>query len=161
VGLPAKYIKAFERLLCDLKAQSGDPRFEVLVADNGSADGTRAVVERHASDDHRVRYLFEPTPGASSARNAGIAAARAPILAFIDDDVRPRPDWVCAIVRAFAAHPEVDCIGGRVEPRWPTPPPRWLTPAHWPPIYSVTWRLGNLRPRAQRFMSGNRPVRRI
>jgi len=125
---------SLDALLADLKAQSGDPRFEVLVADNGSADGTRAVVERHASDDHRVRYLFEPTPGASSARNAGIAAARAPILAFIDDDVRPRPDWVCAIVRAFAAHPEVDCIGGRVEPRWPTPPPRWLTPAHWPPL---------------------------
>lgn len=125
---------SLDALLADLTAQSGDARFEVLVADNGSADSTRDVVERHAGDDHRIRYLFEPTPGASCARNAGIAAASAPILAFIDDDVRPRPDWVCSIVRAFAAHPEVDCIGGRVEPRWPTPPPRWLTPAHWPPL---------------------------
>lgn len=125
---------SLDALLADLRAQSGDARFEVLVADNGSADSTRDVVERHAGDDHRIRYLFEPTPGASCARNAGIAAASAPILAFIDDDVRPRPDWVCSIVRAFAAHPEVDCIGGRVEPRWPTPPPRWLTPAHWPPL---------------------------
>ena len=125
---------SLDALLADLKAQSGDARFEILVADNGSADDTRDVVERHASDDHRIRYLFEPTPGASCARNAGIAAASAPILAFIDDDVRPRRDWVWSIVRAFAAHPEVDCIGGRVEPRWPVPPPRWLTPAHWPPL---------------------------
>jgi glucosyl-dolichyl phosphate glucuronosyltransferase len=125
---------SLDALLQDLTRQSGDARFEILVVDNQSADDTRHVAERHVARDSRVHYLFESRRGASCARNAGIAAATAPILAFIDDDVRPRHDWIASIVAAFASHPEVDCIGGRVEPRWPCTPPRWLTPAHWPPL---------------------------
>jgi cellulose synthase/poly-beta-1,6-N-acetylglucosamine synthase-like glycosyltransferase len=60
--------------------------------------------------------------------------ARAPILAFIDDDVRPAPDWVWSVWNAFQKHPEIDCVGGRVEPRWPSVPPAWLTRQHWPPL---------------------------
>ena len=74
------------------------------------------------------------------ARNAGVAIATAPILAFLDDDVRPRHDWAESIARAFFEHPEVDCIGGRVEPRRPSPPPRWLTREHWPPLALQTAR---------------------
>jgi len=123
-----------DALLQDLRDQRGDAMFEILVVDNRSVDDTAEVVRRRGHRDRRVRYLFENRPGASCARNAGIAAATAPILAFIDDDVRPRHDWVASIVSAFAEHPDADCIGGRVEPRWPCPPPRWLTPAHWPPL---------------------------
>jgi glycosyltransferase involved in cell wall biosynthesis len=125
---------SLDALLTDLTAQQFDGRFEILVVDNKSTDETPSVVSRHAERDRRVRYLFEGQPGASCARNRGIAAATAPILAFIDDDVRPRHDWIASIVGAFAGHPEVDCIGGRVEPRWPCPPPPWLTTAHWPPL---------------------------
>ena len=121
-------------VLRDLRSQSTDVAFEILVVDNRSTDATREVVARHAGRDARIAYLHEPRPGASNARNTGIAAAAAPILAFIDDDVRPRCDWVASIARAFAEHPEVDCLGGRVEPRWPCRPPRWLTPAHWSPL---------------------------
>jgi glycosyltransferase involved in cell wall biosynthesis len=123
-----------DRLIDALRAQVGGADFEVLVVDNGSRDDTAAVVDRHARADPRVRRLFEKSPGASCARNAGIAAASAPILAFVDDDVCPRPGWIASIVRAFAEHPEVDCIGGRVEPEWPQRPPRWLTPAQWAPL---------------------------
>ena len=125
---------SLDALLHDLRAQRGDARFEVIVVDNGSADDTAQVARRHAAGDRRVRYIVEPRRGASCARNAGVAVARAPILAFIDDDVRPRADWVASILAAFARYPDVDCIGGRVEPRWPCPPPPWLTRAHWPPL---------------------------
>ena len=125
---------SLDALLRDLTGQRGDARFEVIVVDNGSTDDTAQVARRHAEGDRRVGYIVEPRRGASCARNAGVAAARAPILAFIDDDVRPREDWVASILAAFARHPEVDCIGGRVEARWPCPPPRWLTRAHWPPL---------------------------
>jgi len=125
---------SLDNLLIDLTAQDGAVDFEILVVDNRSTDLTREVVERHAARDRRVRYLFEENPGASCARNCGIAESRAPILAFIDDDVRPSHDWVASVAAAFRDHPEVDCIGGRVEPRWPSRPPRWLTPLHWAPL---------------------------
>jgi glycosyltransferase involved in cell wall biosynthesis len=125
---------SLDALLTDLRHQSTSVQFEVLVVDNGSIDATRDVVARHMACDLRIRYLQERRSGASHARNTGIAAATAPTLAFMDDDVRPRLDWVASIARAFDAHPEVDCIGGRVEPRWPCPPPRWLTQVHWPPL---------------------------
>jgi glycosyltransferase involved in cell wall biosynthesis len=110
------------------------PPFELIVVDNNSTDGTREIVERFANLDGRVRYLFEAQQGLSYARNAGIRAARAPIIAFTDDDVRAEPDWVSAIVRAFQEHPDADFVGGRVLPVWPDAPPAWLTRDHWTPL---------------------------
>lgn len=121
-------------LLDDLSHQRTGCTFEVLVVDNASVDDTGRVVERWRAQDRRIHYLLEPRRGASRARNAGIAAATAPILAFIDDDVRPTPDWIASLHRAFELHPDLDCLGGRIEPRWPVPPPSWLTSAHWGPL---------------------------
>jgi glycosyltransferase involved in cell wall biosynthesis len=104
--------------------------YEILVVDNGSRDGTRAVVEEYAAADDRIRYVYEPRPGVSHARNAGIERAKAPILAFIDDDVEAAPDWLMSLKRAFDEHPDADCVGGRVRPRWRTPRPAWLTSDH-------------------------------
>jgi len=125
----------------DVLAQ-GDPRtpaFELLVVDNNSTDGTREIVERAAARDHRVRYLLETKQGLSHARNAGIAAARAPIITFTDDDVRVGADWLATIMRAFDAYPGVSVIGGRVLPVWPAQPPAWLTAAHWGPLALVDY----------------------
>jgi glycosyltransferase involved in cell wall biosynthesis len=110
------------------------PAFELLVVDNNSTDGTRELVERFARLDRRVRYVFEPQQGSSYGRNAGIREARAPLIAFTDDDVRAEPDWLAAIVRAFREHPEIDVVGGRVLPVWPAAPPAWLTRDHWSPL---------------------------
>ena len=53
-------------------------RWDVVVVDNNSTDGTRAVVERQARDfPVPLRYLFEARQGRSSALNAGIAASTA------------------------------------------------------------------------------------
>jgi len=123
-----------DTLLDDLSHQRTGCAFEVLVVDNDSMDDTARVVERWHAQDPRIHYLLGRRPGASCARNAGIAAATAPILAFIDDDVRPTPDRIASLLRAFECHPELDCLGGRIEPRWPIPPPSWLTSAHWGPL---------------------------
>jgi len=118
-----------------LLAQSQGAAYEVIVVDNNSTDSTRAVIDHAiARSDGRVRYLFEPRQGLSYGRNAGIAAARSPIIAFSDDDVRVAPDWIAQLKRTFDAHPEFDYVGGRVLPRWLAPPPRWLTDAHWAPL---------------------------
>jgi glycosyltransferase involved in cell wall biosynthesis len=116
-------------------SQNTDRCYEVIVVDNNSSDDTRARIERViASGASHVRYVFEDRQGVSSARNAGIAAARAPIIAFLDDDIRVEPDWIETIWRVFAAHPDIDCLGGKVLPLWEGTPPAWLTCEHWAPV---------------------------
>jgi len=70
----------------------------------------------------------------SYARNRGIAAARAPILAFTDDDIRPAQDWVKSISEGFKRYPQADCVGGKVLPESGTEFPVWLTTKHWTPL---------------------------
>jgi glucosyl-dolichyl phosphate glucuronosyltransferase len=105
--------------------------YELIVVDNNSTDETRQVVRTAQRADARLRYVFETQQGLSHARNAGLDHARAPIVAFTDDDVRVAPTWVEVIHQAFDAHPDVQCVGGRTLPVWPSPPPAWLTPEHW------------------------------
>jgi glucosyl-dolichyl phosphate glucuronosyltransferase len=120
---------AIDRLL---KQRPASPAYELIVVDNNSTDDTRAVVAQHqAVAGVPVRYVFEPQQGLSQARNAGIAAARADIVAFTDDDVRAGDDWVKVIEETFDAHPGIDALGGRTLPLWPSDPPRWLTRLHW------------------------------
>jgi len=117
-----------------LLSQIGNVSYEVVVVDNNSRDGTAALVRGLAEQDARIRYEFEAKQGLSNARNRGIAVARAPIIAFTDDDVRVAHRWAEQILLAFAANRDIDYIGGRVLPRWMQPPPRWLTAAHWSPL---------------------------
>jgi glycosyltransferase involved in cell wall biosynthesis len=115
-------------------------RYEVIVVDNNSTDRTKEVVEGFIARGHtNLRYVFERRQGLSHARNAAVPAARSPILAFTDDDVRVTRDWVATIKRTLDNHPEVDCIGGRILPDWPSTPPSWLTREHWAPLALVDY----------------------
>lgn len=129
------------RCLDSLLAQTLPPgRFEILVVDNASRDDTRSVV-RHGRRAARVRYLFEPRLGLSRARNTGWREARAPLVAYLDDDAVAAPDWAAAALRAFQRWPDAACVGGRVDPLWPGPRPAWLdhrlmgvlSVVHWSP----------------------------
>jgi glycosyltransferase involved in cell wall biosynthesis len=124
------------RTLDSLVAQRTDSlRYEILVVDNCSTDDTREVAKSFARRFPALRYLFEPRQGVSHARNTGIAAARAPIVALIDDDVEADRSWINEILRVFAAQPDIDCVGGRILGRYDEePPPAWLTPLHWGPV---------------------------
>ena len=127
------------RLTCSARTIPRRRPFELLVVDNNSTDATPEVVARARARDDRVRYLRETKQGVSHARNAGIAAARAPILAFTDDDVRVGPGWLAAIARAFCQYPGASAVGGKVLPLWPAPPPPWLTRAQWAPLALVDY----------------------
>lgn len=113
--------------LAALRNQTPGVRYEVIVVDNNSTDGTRGVVQAELGRFRDLRYLFEPRQGLPHARNAGILAASAPIVAFTDDDVEVGPEWAGTIARVFAEHPDVDMIGGRVRPVWPGAVPSWVT----------------------------------
>jgi GT2 family glycosyltransferase len=94
-GLP------FTRLCLEsLLVGSPDRALEVVVVDNGSRDGTRSYLERLAARDFRVRLL----PGARSdgfarALNRGIAAAQAPRLVLMNNDVVVPPGALDRLVR--------------------------------------------------------------
>ena len=85
-------------LLRALAAQ--DVPHEVVVADNGSRDGT-GTLAREAG----ARVVEVPRPGRARARNAALAVARAPLVAFTDADCRPRAGWLRALVAALGEHP--------------------------------------------------------
>jgi GT2 family glycosyltransferase len=88
--------------------------WELVVVDNGSRDGTPALLRDFArSAPMPVTLVHEPRPGLARARNAGVAAARAPLLAFTDDDCYPEPDFVDRWAEVFA-DPAVGYGAGRI-----------------------------------------------
>lgn len=91
------------------------PSFEIVVVDNAPSSGaTRDAVREQFSGDPRVRYVREPRPGLSCARNRGVAEASADIIAFTDDDVRVDKGWLAGIARGFRAAPGVSCVTGLI-----------------------------------------------
>jgi GT2 family glycosyltransferase len=77
------------------------------VVDNGSAAETAATLaEQLELDGLDLRVIrHDRTRGPGGGRNSGWRAARAPLIAFTDDDCRPDPEWLAAGLAAAAAHP--------------------------------------------------------
>ena len=93
--------ETLRRCLQSLALQTQDPAtFEVIVADDGSDDGTATMVEG-LSTPPRLRALRLPKRGKSPALNAAIEAAAAPVCLFLDDDVIAAPELVA---EHLAAH---------------------------------------------------------
>ncbi|MGH9263982.1 MAG: glycosyltransferase family 2 protein, partial [Acidimicrobiales bacterium] len=91
--------------------------FEVVVVDNApSSTATRDCFMRMAGDDLRFRYVVEPVPGLSRARNRGMVATDARYVAFTDDDTRVDARWLDGLAAGFARAPEVGCVTGLVTP---------------------------------------------
>jgi glycosyltransferase involved in cell wall biosynthesis len=95
---------AVDRLLGLLAPQLRQAGDEVVVVDGGSVDGTVDRVRRWAARDDRVRLLVQPGAGISAGRNAGVRAARNPLVAVTDAGCDPAPGWLDAL-RAAAAEP--------------------------------------------------------
>jgi hypothetical protein len=77
--------------------------------------------------------------------------------------VRVDATWIRSIARAFAEHPDVDMVGGRVEPQWEAEPPSWLRQAGRAPLALVDYGAEPLRitPAAPRGLIGaNVAIRR-
>ena len=83
--------------------------FEVIVINDGSPDASELerVIEAYRG---RIRYLVQENAGVSAARNAGIRAARAPLIATLDSDDSWEPDYLEVQLAALAADPTLDVI---------------------------------------------------
>ncbi|MEO3784319.1 glycosyltransferase [Actinocorallia sp. B10E7] len=98
------------RVLDALEAQTIRPELEIIVVDDGSSDGTADV----ARDRGATVFQHEHNQGVSGARNTGARTAKAPVVAFLDDDCAPPPGWAEALLSGYAE--DVTGVGGPALP---------------------------------------------
>ena len=102
-------------LLASLARQTLDrERFEVVVVDNASRDGTARVAREQGA-----RVVHEPIPNRSRARNAGVAAAVADLIAFTDADCSAHERWLEELLRCA---PRAPLVAGEVVTSTGEPP---------------------------------------
>ena len=139
--------------LGSLAAQEAAPAYEVIVVDDGTRDGTEDVAARHGA------RLLRPESGhgPNAARNTGIRAARAELVALVDDDVYAPPSWLAAMIEGATRHPEADALGGPIRARLEGPAPRGCGRED-PPITSLD--LGPADREVELVWSANMALRR-
>jgi glycosyltransferase involved in cell wall biosynthesis len=110
-----------------MTAQAAAAPFEVIVADDGSTDGTEGLV-RSFSGRLRLRYHFQEDRGfrVAAARNAGARLARAPVLAFLDAGTVAGPGFVQGHLGAHAAAGGPLAVIGYCYGYQPLGEPEWL-----------------------------------
>lgn len=82
----------------------GDLKAEIVIVDNCPDASSRDIVAELTAQGHvvPVRYVHEPRPGVSNARNTAIASAEGEYLVFLDDDEVPHDRWLISLVSALS-----------------------------------------------------------
>ncbi len=86
--------------------------FEVIVVDDGSSDGTDAMLKRWSREQPLLRYVFQDHKGPAAARNLGTHESKGEIVAFTDNDCVVEKDWVKKMVEAHRNNPAAAAVGG-------------------------------------------------
>lgn len=93
-----------ERCLDSILRQTYE-HLEILIVDDGSLDGTKAVIQKYARKEKRIRLFFQSNQGVSVARNAGIRHASGRYLLFVDADDYLEPDMVETLYQIYQQYP--------------------------------------------------------
>jgi glycosyltransferase involved in cell wall biosynthesis len=109
-----------EVALRSLTAQRLDGALELLVVDDHSDDRTPTVIEQAGA---RAVPLGDAR-GLNAARNAGLRAASADLVALVDDDISAPAGYAAALVEGAARHPGAEAFGGPIRARFDGPAPR-------------------------------------
>ncbi len=89
--------------------------FEMVIVDQSTNDETRRALAPYLHDN-RIRCLHSSFPGAGRARNLGVAATTAPIIAITDDDCIVPRDWLTVLGASFARDPNIGVVFCSVKP---------------------------------------------
>jgi succinoglycan biosynthesis protein ExoM len=112
---PALFEAALRSCLRDATCRATP--FEIVVADNSVAGHAQDIVDRLPPDGVPIRIVRVSPPNISLARNAGLRAAAAPLVAFMDDDLELEQGWLDALADTLAAS-GADVAVGPVRPRF-------------------------------------------
>ena len=105
-----------------LASQQWSEPWEVVISDNGSTDGTLAVIERYQERLPNLHVInSSERRGAAHAKNVGVQAAAGDVLVFCDADDEVASGWLAAIGTALAEH---DFVASRFDPHKLNPP--WI-----------------------------------
>ena len=105
VIIPVYRVEAYLSACIESVLAQTYPNFEIILVDDGSPDSCPRLCDEFAARDSRIRVIHKENGGLSSARNAGIDAARGDILAFLDSDDLWTPVF---LERLYAALTECD-----------------------------------------------------
>ena len=86
VIVPVYNVEAYLARCVDSILEQTYPHLDVILVDDGSKDASGAICDSYAAGDPRIRVIHKENGGLSSARNAGIDAAKGGLLAFLDSD---------------------------------------------------------------------------
>jgi len=100
------------RAIASVRGQSY-PNIEIIAVDDGSRDGTPALLRQQEALG--VRVITQANAGAAAARNAAIAVARGEFLAFLDADDEWHPDKIARQINLLTSHPAMVLAGCRAE----------------------------------------------
>jgi len=106
-------VATLDACLDSIQAQSFRD-FELLVVDDASTDDSREMVEARSRSDPRIHLLGAPQRGLVACLNAGLARARAPLIARMDGDDLMDVERLAAQQEFLHGHPDVDVVACRV-----------------------------------------------
>jgi glycosyltransferase involved in cell wall biosynthesis len=86
--------------------------WDLVIVDDGSTDGTKAIVDEYLKSHDNARYVYQANRGAYGARNRGVEEATGAYLAFFDSDDLWLPHHLDRCVTALEQHPEIDWVFG-------------------------------------------------
>lgn len=104
-----------EKCLTHLASQD-HPNFEVIVVDDGSMDDTPACLASIADLHPALNFRWfrnDPQAGANAARNRGVHESQGTIIAFLDDDCLPEPNWLTQLTAGFVSD-QIGALAGSV-----------------------------------------------
>ena len=113
--VPAFNGERYLRQTLDSILAQGYQHIEIIVADDGSTDGTAAVAATYGS---QVHYVWQPNKGPAAARNLGLDAARGDFVAFLDQDDLWHPDKLTRQFALFESRPQIDACVTHVRLFW-------------------------------------------
>lgn len=117
---------AVQSLLRQSVVEENRCRWEIIVVDNNSTDGTADYLRELAETQENVKILFEKRQGVGYARNAALRGARYDVIAYIDDDETADENWAAEILRVFEENDNVGCVSGPYHLEEKSRIPKWF-----------------------------------